>query len=78
MRNDMLNEMQLEGACFMQCAVEDKRNVLINGEMVQVNSNKFNEFWDKIISGIVAFIESTDEEMALLFENDEYYKVKLV
>ena len=30
MRNDMLNEMQLEGACFMECAAEDNRDILIN------------------------------------------------
>lgn len=78
MRNDMLNEMQLEGACFMQCAAEDKRDILINGEMVQANSNKFNELWDKIISGIITFIEFIDDEMTVLFKNDEYYKVELV
>lgn len=78
MRNNKLNEMQLEAACFMQCAAEDKRDVLINCEMVQVNSNKFNEFWDKIISGIITFIEFMDDEMTVLFKDDEYYKVELV
>ena len=78
MRNNKLNEMQLEGACFMQCAAEDNRDILINCEMVQANSNKFNEFWDKIISGIITFIEFLDEEMTVLFADDEYYKVELV
>lgn len=78
MRNNKLNEMQLEGACFMECAVEDKREVLINNEVVQANSNKFNELWDKIISGIITFIEFMDDEMTVLFKDDEYYKVELV
>lgn len=78
MRNNKLNEMQLEGACFMECAVEDKRDVLINNEVVQANSNKFNELWDKIISGIITFIEFMDDEMTVLFKDDEYYKVELV
>ena len=78
MRNNKLNEMQLEGACFIECAAEDNRDILINGEMVQANSNKFNEFWDKIISGIITFIEFMDDEMTVLFKDDEYYKVELV
>ena len=78
MRNNKLNEMQLEGACFMECAVEDKREVLINNEVVQANSNKFNELWEKIISGIITFIEFMDDEMTVLFKDDEYYKVELV
>ena len=78
MRNNKLNEMQLEGACFMECAVEDKREGLINNEVVQANSNKFNELWDKIISGIITFIEFMDDEMTVLFKDDEYYKVELV
>ena len=78
MRNNKLNEIKLEGACFMQCAAEDNRDILINGEMVQANSNKFNEFWDKIISGIITFIEFMDDEMTVLFKDDEYYKVELV